>query len=199
MPASARRLLAPLAAPVEHVTTLAAAGPGSLDAAVGAVDDGGTIAFDPALFGTIELGSPLFLTRAVTIEGPGAQPAPPGSVLLEHVTIAGNSATNGSGGGLSGVPSTLLVDSVLAGNSAPTGPNCAPVGAPGLAIDGTNVVDDTDGCGGCSRHAERLLPRPGPPIHEDMEHGSGARSRRLQRGGPERLPACLAPARVRAA
>ncbi len=88
MPVSARRLAAPaalvacalaLATPAAHaaptaiVTTLAASGPGSLETAVSTVDDGGTILFSVGLSGTIELSSPLFLTRAVTIAGPGAQ------------------------------------------------------------------------------------------------------------------------------
>ncbi len=48
-------------------------GPGTLDDAVSAVDDGGSIEFTAGPTGTITLSSPLFIGKAMTIEGPGAQ------------------------------------------------------------------------------------------------------------------------------
>jgi hypothetical protein len=97
MPPTARRLLAPLltigalaataqtalALPVETVSTLADAGPGSLRQAIADVDDGGTVVFDAALDGsTLTLTRELDVGKALTIAGPGAQ----------RLAISGNGA-----------------------------------------------------------------------------------------------------------
>ncbi len=59
------------AAPVETVSNLDAAGPGSLAGALEAVDPGGRVEFEPGLAGTIAAGD-LSVSRGVTIDGPGA-------------------------------------------------------------------------------------------------------------------------------
>lgn len=59
------------AAPVETVSNLDASGPGSLAGALGDVDAGGRVEFQPGLAGTIAVAN-LSVARGVTIAGPGA-------------------------------------------------------------------------------------------------------------------------------
>jgi hypothetical protein len=75
---------AAVAAPVETVTNLDDAGPGSLRQAVADVDAGGTVAFAPSLSGTITLTSgEIEIGKGVTVDGPGAQ----------QLTVSGNDSS----------------------------------------------------------------------------------------------------------
>jgi hypothetical protein len=131
------------AAPVEHVTTSADSGPGSLRAAVAAVDPGGTVIIDaphdPALT------SQVVIDRTLTLVGQGAgetvitgsandrvldlDSVPEATVTIRALTITGGNAPvdpngeGGDGGGIrAGTSISLILDSVLlAGNHAGDG------------------------------------------------------------------------------
>jgi hypothetical protein len=114
--------------------------------------------------------------------------AGPVSTLLANVTLAGNSAPSGAGGGVLSAGNTLRTkNSILAGNTAPTGGNCAgfpvmPGPTPAVFTSLGNNLESTPATCGLNAGSDRAVAavKLGPL----KNNGGPTQTRALLAGSP---------------